>query len=171
MGERFITLVLEVNDTEDAFRLIRGFQQLNPLNDVDEERIRSTLDEHIGPSFSEVIFSGVESEEDVLKFKTFIDSKYLDDMENFLFSLKNRTLNANRIWQDTYSEALSGYELSPSSISLETRSRTGKSYWDKIVLGYDSDDNYILKAAVFAKAFESAGFEVEQISTSSEYKP
>jgi hypothetical protein len=171
MSECFITLELSSDDSKASLRLIDGFQELRQLNDADEKILRETMNKYFGEPFSAIIFSELASEEDVLKYKRFIPKKYLEGMDHFMFSLKNKTLNDRRIWQDTYSEAISGYEVCPSDIALKTRSEITKSSYDKIVLDYDSDENYILKAAVFAAAFESIDFYVESISTNNEYEP
>lgn len=170
MSESFITLTLLSYDSDKSIRLIKGFQNLRSSDSTDEQELREIMDEYFGQAFSDAIYADVCTIEDVLKYKKFIHARYLDDMDHFMFSLKNRTLNDQRIWQDTYSEAVSGYELSPSDIMLKTRSAITRSSVDKIVLDYECDDCYILKAAVFATAFESVEFVVDGVSTNNEYE-
>jgi len=146
MSESLITLKLSANDTQKSIQLIQGFQKLRKSKDDDEQVLKEITNEFFGESFTNTIFSELKSEKDVLKYKKYIDKKYLDDLDHFVFSLRNRTLNDQRIWQDTYSKTISGYELSPSDITLKTRSVTGETYWDDIELNYDSDDCYILNS-------------------------
>lgn len=89
-----------------------------------------------------------------------------------MFSLRTRTTNELRLWQDSFSGDVAAREIRPASITLLTRSRSrsGKSYSDDLKLYWDSDENYALKAAVFATAFKAAGYRVDSLSSSSEYE-
>ncbi len=169
MSECSITICLSVNGTARATELITAFQQIYKIGQDNVGEIKSILNRYFGENFTEIIYSELSSKDDVLKYKKYLKKDLVKNIDHFVFSLKNRTTNDKRIWQDSYRGNISPKEISPSNITLETRSRTGESYPDHIKLYYDSDENYALKAAVFATAFETAGFGIRELSSYNEY--
>ena len=170
MSECGITIQLSVNETTRAAELILTFQELYKIEQQNVDEIKALLTNSFGARFTKIIYSEISTEGDVLEYKKYLKKDLTNNIDLFMFSLRNKTTNEKRLWQDSYSGNVSPKEISPANIKLVTRSRTGKSYWDTIELYYDSDENYALKAAVFAAAFESAGFEVESLSSYTEYE-
>jgi hypothetical protein len=170
MSEKHITLRLTTDRSERSIKLVQGFQMLYQIKELDEAVIRGILDEYISPEFSSVIYGKIETPNEVLRHKKFIDPKYLNNLDELMSKLRSRTLNEQRIWQDSGYKEINSSELCPTSIRIYTRSRTGKSYKDSIELGWDSDDCYILKAAVFASAFEASMIRVDYLSTYKNYE-
>jgi hypothetical protein len=171
MSECGITLKLGTDDASKSLDLILGFQSLYALQSQDAETIKPVMAKYFGQSFVDIVYAEVSSEEHVREYAKFLSPKLIGNIGQFMFMLKTRTTNESRLWQDSYEGDVATKEIAPSQFKLTTRSQTGGSCWDEIEIYYDSDENYHLKAAVFATALESAGFDVEEMSTWNEYEP
>ena len=170
MSECGIVIELSTKESSQALGLIACFQELYAIDRNDVEKVQLAMSNFFGKQFADIIYSELSEKEDVLKYEKYISKSNLNNIEHYMFSLKNKTTNESRLWQDSYSGNVAPKEICPSDITLVTRSRTGKSYPNKLELYYDSDENYSLKAAVFATAFESSGFRIKNLSTCNEYE-
>ena len=171
MTECGINFELSTNDPDKAVQLIRGYHELSGLHCDDLESIRLTMDSYLGNSFFDIIYREVSTVEHVRQYEKFLKKELVDDIENFVYLLQIKTLNQKRLWQDSSEGNPDMYEVCPSQIKLTTNgSPAGGSSWDRLELFFNSDENYVLKAAVFAHAFKSMGFDIDEMSSFDDYE-
>lgn len=171
MSESGISLKIGTDERGKAIRLIQGFQCLHALKSQNADEIMPVMKEYFGQSFVDVICREIFTEDQVLQYKRYLKPNLVKNVEGFIFRLANRATNDRRLWQDSYDGDVATNEICPADTKLTTRSATGGSTWDDIELYYDSDENYALKAAVFAYALKCAGFDVEAMSSWDDYEP
>jgi hypothetical protein len=168
MPENAISITLSSNETIQSCNLIQAFQSIYKLEN--ENEVKEQLSNSFGESFVEILYSELSTQDHILKYKKYLKKSLIENIGSYISFLQKTSKNTQRLWQEFYGDSVSPKEISPDQITLITRSRTGKRYMDEIELYYDSSDSYALKAAVFATAFESAGFYIDSISTVDEYE-
>lgn len=171
MTECSINLKLSTDDSEKSIQLIRGFHALHGLDSDDLDTIHMTMSSCFGESFTEIMYAEVYTAEHIKRFAPFLKKELIDDVETFIYKLQFRACNEKRLWQDSSSGNPDMRELSPADIRLHTTSEpAGGSTWERLELYYDSDENFLLKAVVFAAAFKSIGFDIDEISSYDDYE-
>ncbi len=170
MSECGIKITIMADDTQKAMETIFAFQELYKIPAENVNEIKSHLNKNFGHKFTEIIYSELSTKEEVLSYRKYLKKDLIENIDNFMFSLRNRTMNEKRLWQDSYSGYVSPKEISPVQMKLMTRSVTGHRYADDIELYFDSNENYALKGAVFAAALKSAGLHIISMSSNDEYE-
>jgi len=170
MSESSINIVIYTSSHEKTQKLIKGFRLAHTLEEKSEENLCKVFNEYIGEEFTKIITKELKGLSDVKKYEKFLSKGSLDMMDYFMTMQKINTVNEDRIWQDSDSGDMSIYEVCPEELTLKLKTKVDKHTVDHIDLYYDSGANYELKAAVFATAFEAAGFRIDRVASSDEYE-